>query len=852
MSISSDAILDELLSARVLEPPSHPGPLARLGRYAIVRHIGSGGMGIIFLARDETTSARVALKLLRPTLVKKEWAVHRFLVEARHMQNLSHPHILPVLEVCDRAHGPFFSIPFMAGGSLADHLKRCEPQPIDRALRLIDQIGNALAYAHDHGIVHRDVKPGNILLDEQGTAYLTDFGLGLNFAVNDSLIQDQCAGTAPYMAPEVAAGKPGDARSDIYCLGATLYEILAGRPPYDGRTAEEIQGRIIDGPPPPLKTHRPDLSSGVIQLVSKAMGRELRDRYADMGDLLSDLAALTRATPPRGAGRWRPSWRYLVPGIAVLLLMSIGLMVSFNWTTEPSALPPGPPPDPPYRTAQAGKLLFSDDFAEETLDLTRWRWGQKDFSYQGLVSGNHAQLSQGNWSLLLAVRAQSTGGWTAMRTIWLEPRHVLDIQHDQNIGIRISVDIGLGLATLVLSDGAEPAAYDDPHPLRLYELNGGHMHPLRLENVELNLFLHATSRSVLLPKRIGDKASYRSIDISDAMTQLRFQLGAHTSSGLPPGRASCRLHSFTITQVERWTGIHGQVFDLATNKGIPGALVALESGRSCESSATGVFLLPIEPVVPQVLRVRARDYQPASPLPTAYAELGEQTELRIPMRRTPAEPGSAVQSLVPSHSPIQALEFDKDAIYFVAGQGPTPRLYRMTREGNGEQEICPVPPANGIVRIGDLLYFTTQWPGRMYSVTQQGTINLVRHLETDWPGDVAFDGTTLWHVDANRMKNQVQVCAVDPSTGQAVGNFTSSDTRIFGIASLGGKLWISSELGRLYLVDPARAMRSGRLDGGLERTLSGDYRALATFNDQLWGVARDSDRICRIRTDVNP
>ena len=314
----------ELIRARILEPPSHPGPIAQLGRYSIIRQIGAGGMGIVFLGRDETTSAHVAIKVLRPELVVTERAVHRFLVEARHTRRLTHPSIVEVLEVSDRPTGPYFVMPFMTGGSLASHMSPGEPFATHRILRIGQQIANALTYAHRRGIIHRDIKPGNVLLDDHHNAYLTDFGLGRNFAVNDSMIDvrwDQCAGTAPYMAPEVAEGRPGDARSDIYSFGAMLYELLVGRVPYEGPTVEEIRRLILAGPPMPIKTLCPHLPTQLTAVVRRAMARELRDRYAQIDDLAHHLERAAKSDI-----RPRPSILKHV-GLITATLLALGIVM---------------------------------------------------------------------------------------------------------------------------------------------------------------------------------------------------------------------------------------------------------------------------------------------------------------------------------------------------------------------------------------------------------------------------------------------------------------------------------------------------------------------------------------------
>jgi len=290
------------LRARVLEPPARPGLLASLDRFEVLRLIGVGGMGVVVLARDPHTSERVAIKLLKPELVPEPQAVHRFLIEARHMQRFTHPSILRVREVSDRSEGPYFVMPYLERGSLAGLIRTGEPLDGATALQIAEDVASALVYAHAKGLIHRDLKPGNVLLDAEGRAYLADFGLLRTF-FNDSIIgvrREQCEGTPAYMSPAVAAGQAEDTRCDIYSFGALLYEMLTGLPPYEGRSPQEIRTRILAGPPMPILQHNPKAPPNLVRIAEWAMARELRDRYAQMADCLADLQRVGKGETPLG------------------------------------------------------------------------------------------------------------------------------------------------------------------------------------------------------------------------------------------------------------------------------------------------------------------------------------------------------------------------------------------------------------------------------------------------------------------------------------------------------------------------------------------------------------------------
>lgn len=322
----------DLFESGLLDAPRGPGMFAAIDGFAIKRKIGEGGMGLVFLARDPDTGDDVAVKVIKPSLLQHEEVVHRFLVEAGHMEKLSHAHILPVKKISARKEGPYFVTPFIERGSLAQTIERGRPHDVSVVASIAIDIAEALSFAHEKGIIHRDLKPANILVDHQDTAYLADFGLGRNIAVNDSLVNVNRVGyegTAPYMAPEVARGEAGDGRSDIYSFGATLYEMLSGFPPYLGRDSAQVIAQVLAGPPKPISEKNPNADSGWTLIVEGCMARDLRDRYATMSDVLEDLHRVAGGHKPAGARRVILGNKSL--GKGGLILMGCFLLSALIW-----------------------------------------------------------------------------------------------------------------------------------------------------------------------------------------------------------------------------------------------------------------------------------------------------------------------------------------------------------------------------------------------------------------------------------------------------------------------------------------------------------------------------------------
>jgi serine/threonine protein kinase len=236
-------------------------PLALLataleGRYVIEREIGSGGTAVVFRARDLRHHRLVAIKVLRPELARS-LGPDRFLREIRIAASLTHPHILPVHDSGEAAELLYYVMPYVEGESLRSRLIREGALPMDDALRIAREVADALSYAHSRGVVHRDIKPGNILL-VGGHAVVADFGIATatDIGMDDETLTSPglVIGTPAYMSPEQARGEPMvDGRSDLYSLGCVLYEMLTGRPPFTGPSAQAVLARHSHDAPEPLR-----------------------------------------------------------------------------------------------------------------------------------------------------------------------------------------------------------------------------------------------------------------------------------------------------------------------------------------------------------------------------------------------------------------------------------------------------------------------------------------------------------------------------------------------------------------------------------------------------------------------
>jgi serine/threonine-protein kinase len=271
-------------------------------RYHVEREIGRGGMATVYLARDLKHERPVAIKVLHPEL-GMALGPERFLREIRYAARLQHPHILTVLDSGEAAGLLWYAMPYVEGESLRDRLGREVQLDLDDALRIAHEVSEALGYAHEHGVVHRDVKPENILLARNG-ALVADFGIAkaLDASGIEKLTETGLSlGTPAYMSPEQAAdSRQLDGRSDLYALGCVLYEMLAGQPPFTGPTAQSILARHAVDPVPNLRTIRQTIPRGVESTIIKAMAKVPADRYARAAQFAE---ALARPEPARTLNR---------------------------------------------------------------------------------------------------------------------------------------------------------------------------------------------------------------------------------------------------------------------------------------------------------------------------------------------------------------------------------------------------------------------------------------------------------------------------------------------------------------------------------------------------------------------
>jgi serine/threonine protein kinase len=299
-------------------------------------------MGIVFRARQRTPDRIVALKIIRPDHLAarhggRDKAVERFRAEAQAAARLEHEGILPVYEVGEVDGQPFFTMRFVEGRGLDDVL-RDGPLAGRDAAGLLEPVARAVQYAHDHDVVHRDIKPRNILLDTNGRPYVADFGLAKSLAAVQELTETkEVLGTPAYMSPEQARGAAGvDRRTDVYSLGATLYELLTGRPPFRAATPLETQRQVVENEPVPPRQLNPAVARDLETVCLKCLQKDPDARYGSAEELAAELGRFlrgeaTRARPLSVVGRgakWCRRNPWMATALSLLLAVAIAAPVA--------------------------------------------------------------------------------------------------------------------------------------------------------------------------------------------------------------------------------------------------------------------------------------------------------------------------------------------------------------------------------------------------------------------------------------------------------------------------------------------------------------------------------------------
>src|SRR5438309_1000348 len=316
-----------------IDDPGHPADMRMdFGDYELLEEIGRGGQGVVYRARQKSLNRTVALKVIGLGQWATQAHLKRFRLEAEAAASLDHPCIVPIYEIGERESSCYFSMKLVEGGQL-DEVVRREPMPIRRAAEVIAKLARTVHYAHEHGIVHRDIKPGNVLLDSNGEPHLTDFGLARLVETESTVTRTtDVLGTPSYMAPEQASGNNAAVTSatDIYALGTVLYQLLTGSPPFMGRSTYETVRLLLETDARQPRLMNPKVDRDLSTICLKCLEKDPKRRYLSALALAEDLERWLRHEPIQARRTGLVSrgnkWLRRKPAIAVSVASLVALI----------------------------------------------------------------------------------------------------------------------------------------------------------------------------------------------------------------------------------------------------------------------------------------------------------------------------------------------------------------------------------------------------------------------------------------------------------------------------------------------------------------------------------------------
>ncbi len=370
-----------------------------LGQYEIISLIGRGGMASVFLARQRSIGRTVAVKVLPHHLLNDETFLKRFQREVQAVSRMQHPRIIPVHDYGEDEGVPYIVMAYIEGGSLAQRIQEEGALPLDEVVRMVGQIAEGLDYAHQQGVIHRDFKPSNVLLDKSNNAYLLDFGIAKVSQETAQLTGSGIVGTPTYMAPEMFKQELPTPAVDIYALGVTLYQMLSGTTPFEGTTPVQLMYSHLNEPVPSIEAVRPDIPAAVQIVLDKAMAKRPEDRFTTACDLADALRRAAEgdtletivvppspiptqtapSTPPVDkppvAAKVKPTAKEWLQQNWRVVLSLIVVFLTLRWLLEPG---------PGFLLALIGALVLMGIHVQER----QWKWVVLwlAFPFCGLVS----------------------------------------------------------------------------------------------------------------------------------------------------------------------------------------------------------------------------------------------------------------------------------------------------------------------------------------------------------------------------------------------------------------------------------------------------------------------------------
>ncbi|HMB43912.1 MAG TPA: protein kinase, partial [Luteimonas sp.] len=388
-----------------------------LGHYDIVAELGHGGMGVVYKGYEPALTRYVAIKELSPTLAHDPLVVERFLREARSMAKLNDPHIIQIHFIGQEDEQPFFVMEFVDGVSVAGLIKRDGRLPAGDALKIVYQTAQGLSVAHEHGVIHRDIKPPNLMIGQRGLVKIGDFGIALaNHDLSVKLTsKGELVGTPGYLAPEILQGNSVDQRSDVYALGVVLFEMLTGRTPFADHNVYDLMHAVLETEAPDVREFNPEIEADVAAIVAMMLAKDPPRRYQNMRELIVDLESL-----PKNIAAGPLKVDFSMAGVSTDTMLNMPLPITPRAGQRAAAPPPSrgrresstPPPEVSRRAAIT-PVHLSAGAATDAAANSETRSKQKTAEFES-ATADAARKSRWN-VLIMAVLMFAAGATWGLR-----------------------------------------------------------------------------------------------------------------------------------------------------------------------------------------------------------------------------------------------------------------------------------------------------------------------------------------------------------------------------------------------------------------------------------------------------
>lgn len=807
-----------------------------IAHFHLLEQLGMGAFGSVWKARDTDLDRIVAIKIPRGDRLNPE-EVERFFREARAAAQFRHPNLVGVQAVGREGNQLYIVSDFIEGLPL-DAWRGEQQLEFRQTAELVHKIASAIQAAHDGGVIHRDLKPQNILIDSDDEPCIVDFGMAKRHLEAELTSDGQTLGTPLYMSPEQASGgsKDVDQRSDVYAMGIILYELLAGTTPFRGSTLEVCRQHLETEPPSPRKINGQiprDLETICLQCLEKEPDR----RYQTAQELADELKRYLdgepiKASPSSALNRaWRWSKRRpLIASLSGALFLAV-VTVCLMWVFWPDKT-----------------VLVAEDFSGDTLDTELWDWNHTgEFSYQG-TGQRHYECTPRHGQCNLEARARHDRGWSCVQLTWLDLQTDLkELDNDLVVDVELAARCDIGSAAMLMSNGEWPRGWQPADGVVLFAGYSDPNTPLRLDRRFLRVFLSRSQSLAVLETLSGE------FDVADLSTLdkwlLRFYVSAGTSGDLPAASASLKLDSVRVSKLQEEAALLGRVMDRVANRGVEGVDLEIGGDRQLvTTNANGYFFAKTAPGTTSV-RIQSDGYSQLSGS-DAEVKRGTIASMEVCVKDTDIQYGDVVGSIPFEHDTVRSLVVEREWLWIDVGDSSSgDAFYRIRFDDQKATRVNSSPGMWGMSAAGNRLFGVANWPGRVFEISAEGQATEIHRFPTNslaWPFGIAFDGRHVWLVALPEQGDDC-VHVIDPGSWATVASITSRDPLTGAIAAApDGRIWVCRESGGVYELDGRQLLRQPNTEFPATTAFSGKYKALGYGDGELWGVDNEARRLCKI------